>query len=458
MTAILTTRAKVFDAEQILASITSGSTKHYLFIGKTLPWSNDNAPDTPVDSRYVQLQARRDMLAVKLIQSSDASLAIANKAWASGKFYDMYRHDYDGTVAGVDLTTGSATTPDTLFDANFYVVTTDFNIYKCIYNGGGVASTVMPTGTSTAQFTTSDGYIWKYMGSVPSSAATKFQTNNFSPVQRIGANPGSSDPYYNQYLVEQAAVDGALSFIKVVNQGSGYPMSSTTVAVTITGDGTGATALATTNSLGKVTSINITAAGSGYTWATATVGGGGSGCTSTAMIAPAGGHGYDITRELGAYYIVMDVQLSYDEGSGDFPVGNAFRRVGILKDPYLYGTTTIATGTTYRANPLLTFSATTGSYVVNEVITGGTSGATGVVVTYDSVNKQVRYYQTSSQGGTFQVGESVVGGTSAATGTVSTLGAPEIDHLSGDILYLEHRRPTVRDITQVEDLKIILEA
>jgi hypothetical protein len=75
-------------------------------------------------------------------------------------------------------------------------------------------------GHDHAQFTTADGYIWKFMATVPPSAATKFQTNNFSPVKKVGANPGSSDPYYNQYLVEQAAVDGALSFIKVVNQGT----------------------------------------------------------------------------------------------------------------------------------------------------------------------------------------------------------------------------------------------
>jgi hypothetical protein len=458
MTAIITSRAKVFDAEQLLASITSGSTKHYLFIGKTLPWANDNSPDTPVDSRAMQLQARRDMLAVKRIQSSDATLGIANRAWVSGRFYDMYRHDYDGTTAGVDLTTGSATVPASLFDANFYVVTDDYNIYKCIYNGGGVASTVKPTGTGTTQFTTADGYIWKYMATVPPSAATKFQTNNFSPVKKVGANPGSSDPYYNQYLVEQAAVSGALAFIKVVNQGSGYTASSTTVPVTITGDGTGATALATTNSLGKVTAITITAAGTGYTWATVTVGGGGTGATCTAIISPQNGHGYDITRELGAYYLILDVQLSYDEGSGDFPVGNSFRRVGIMKDPYLYGTTTIATGTTYRANPLLTFSSATGTFTVNETITGGTSGATGVVVSYDSVNKQIRYYQTSSNSGTFSIGESVVGGSSGASGTLSTKGNGEIDIMSGEILYMEHRRPTTRAIDQIEDIKVILEA
>lgn len=456
MTAIITASAKVFDAEQLLTSLTGGSTQHYVFIGKTLPWTDDTLPPIPVDSGLIKLQCRRDMLSIKKFQPTDASLSVTNRAWTSGRFYDMYRHDYDGTVAGVDLLSGTATTPATLWDTNFYVTTTDFNIYKCIYNGGGVASTIMPTGVLTTQFTTADGYIWKYMGSIPSAAATKFQTNNFTPVKKVGANPGSADPYYNQYLTEQAAVSGALNFISVVNQGTGYAISSTTVPVTITGDGTGATATATTNSLGKVISITITAAGTGYSWAAVAVGGTGTGAVCTAIISPQGGHGFDITRELGAYFLIFDVQLVNDEG-GKFPVGTSFRRVGILKNPYLVGTTTVATGTTYRANPLLTFSVATGTFVANEIITGGTSGATGVVVSYDSVNKQVRYYQTSAQNGTFAVAESVTGGTSGATGTISTKGTSEIDNFSGEILYLEHRRPTVRAIDQTEDVKIVLE-
>jgi hypothetical protein len=177
--------------------------------------------------------------------------------------------------------------------------------------------------------------------------------------------------------------------------------------------------------LGKVTSITITAAGTGYTWATSLWVVAARAARARPSSPRSGGHGSNITRELGAYYLILDVQLSYDEGSGDFPVGNSFRRVGIVKDPYLFGTTTVATGTTYRANPLLTFSSGHRHvHVPNETITGGTSGATGVVVSYDSTNKQVRYYQTSANSGTFAVAESVVGGSSGATGTISTKGNP----------------------------------
>ena len=158
MTAIITSRTKVFDAQQFRSSFVSGPDTHYLFVGKTLTWSNDTVPDLPVDSLALDLQSRRDMLGLKRIQSTDTSLGIVNRTWSSGSFYDMYRHDYDGTVAGVNISTGVATLPASLFDANFYVITSDFNIFKCLYNGGGVASTVMPTGTSANQFATADGY------------------------------------------------------------------------------------------------------------------------------------------------------------------------------------------------------------------------------------------------------------------------------------------------------------
>jgi hypothetical protein len=62
--------------------------------------------------------------------------------------------------------------PASLWDTNFYVRSpTDFNIYKCIYNGGGAQSTMMPSGTAASQFATADGYIWKFMGTMPQTAA-----------------------------------------------------------------------------------------------------------------------------------------------------------------------------------------------------------------------------------------------------------------------------------------------
>ena len=87
-----------------------------------------------------------------------------------------------------------------MYDAKYYVITDEYNVYKCIRtgradNGSTVASTVKPTGTSaTALVETSDtgagsgrGYLWKYMYTVSGASDTiKFVTTDFMPVKTIG--------------------------------------------------------------------------------------------------------------------------------------------------------------------------------------------------------------------------------------------------------------------------------
>ena len=46
--------------------------------------------------------------------------------------------------------------------------------------------------------------------------------------------------------------------------------------------------------------------------------------------------------------IMTNIRLTYDEGAGDFPVDNDFRRIGIIQDPYDFGTTDFADSATLR--------------------------------------------------------------------------------------------------------------
>lgn len=461
MTAIITHRTRIFNAEQLIKSFTLpvGGNNHYLFIGKPLPWAIESAPDTPLDMGKMNADARRDMMAVKRIQASNVSLGIVNRTWTTGQYYDMYRNDYDGsTVFGVDLIAGTPTTPASLYYCNFYVITSQYNIYKCIWNAGGMPSTISPSGTSTTQFTTADGYIWKFMGTVSPADTTAFFSANFCPVKKVGTNPGTADFYYSQYQVEQAAVDGSINYILVTTGGTGFPVSSITVPITITGDGIGATATGSTNSSGQLISVNITSVGSGYTYANIIAGGGGTGSVIIPVISPKYGHGYDITRELGAYYVLIDVTLQYAEAGNNFPTNISYRRLGIIKDPYIFGTTTVASSSTYNACKSITFTSATGTYLPAEIITGTTSAATGVVVSYDPVGKVIQFIQTSAQSGTFVVGENVTGGTSVASGIILSTGNPGIIPTSGELLYLEHRRAINRAPDQIEDIKITIQA
>ncbi len=475
MAAIITNKFRIHNAQSFKEGFNeSAPTNMYLGIGRPQAWANDNVPNTPYDTVGDEFYNWDDMLALKRIQATDVSLSVVRRNWTSGKYYDIYRHDYNGTTTGVNIDSGAPTLPASLYDANFYVITDEYNVYKCIKNtsnGVVVPSTFKPTGTETTKITTPDGYVWKYMYTIAPSDVLKFVSTDFVPVKTLGANPGSTDSYYKQYLVEQAAVDGGIEHIKVNNFGSNYVGIP---AVTIVGDGSGAAATAVvdgaTNSIREIT---ITNSGSGYTWARVTIGAPATGtdtATATAMISPKGGQGFDAVEELGGFYVMMNVRLEYDDGAGDFPVDNDYRRICLVRDPTNFGTNNVATQATLISNRTISYSAVSGTFAIDEEVKGQTSGARGRIVSLNtgSTPKTLRYIQTKEDGTTlgtpdpttgrlFQAGETIVGSTSAAQGTVLSIADPDVNSDSGDIIYVENRRPINRAGDQIEDIKIIVE-
>ena len=113
----------------------------------------------------------------------------------------------------------TATGGKKLEEAVFYVMTDNFNVYKCLDNNNNGLSTVKPLGTSVEPIQTSDGYIWKFMYTVPVNLRNRFLNADLIPV--ISA------------LTSQFYSDGSLDNIVVTNKGTGY----TTARITVSGDG-----------------------------------------------------------------------------------------------------------------------------------------------------------------------------------------------------------------------------
>lgn len=455
MPAIITLGTRVLNAEQLLAGFSDASTdKYYLFIGKSTEWDSDILPPVPTDSIKSNTEARRDMLSMQRISESDVSLGILRRDWTLGRYYDMYRHDYGNAgVTGVNMVDGTETIPGNIDESNFYVVTDEFNVYMCVWNGGGLPSTVKPTGKSTSIIATADGYNWKYMYTVPSADVLKFSSTNFVPVRKVETNPGVSSPYYDQWEVRSAAVPGTINRAIVRTAGSGYA-PSTSFPVTIIGDGIDCAATAFTNGSGGVSSITITNIGTGYTWAEVSIPGG-IGAAIDLIISPKGGFGFDSVDQLNAHYMLIGVQLPH--AGPDFPETNEYRRIGVIRSPSNFGSSTIATAATLNANRILNMNlGVSGIYSEDEIVTGATSGATGTVVSFGSSN--LRIIQIGTQRGTFLVGETVTGVSSSATGTIAAITAPEVDSRTGEIVYLEHRRPIYRQEDQIEVVKVIIES
>ncbi len=87
---------------------------------------------------------------------------------------------------------------------------------------------------------------------------------------------------------------------------------------------------------------------------------------------------------------------------------------GIFRDKFGGNFLMAAFGTTYPCLKV-TKSGGSGTFVVGETVTGGTSAATGVIRRMDSTT--VFYISITS--GTFQAAETITGGTSAATGAIA---------------------------------------
>ena len=424
MASLVTSKFRVHNAQQFAEAFSETSnTIMYLFIGKNTAFPNDNVPPTPVNSTAnVEFTPWRDMYAAKRITTADVTHAVERYDWTSGTVYDQY-DDQDTN----------------LVDDDFYVMTEDYNVYKCLFNAGATASTTKPTGVSTSPFTTADGYIWKFMYTVTTAKALKFLTNDYIPVQTLASDDGT-----DQWDVQQAAVDGGIHVIKVTSGGSGY---ATAPAVTITGDGTGATANSTITA-NVVTSVAITNAGTGYTRATVSFASGAA--AATAIISPKGGHGADAVEELSGKYIMLNVRLDGSEAN-TFSTANEFRQVGIVRDPYTYGTTTRAVASSFRQSFKYQLSGISGTFTLDETITSGSNTASAVEFTTPNL------FTTLPLNLPFANTTSVTGGTSGATGTIAAITTPGLQPYSGDIIYVENRVPIARADDQIEDVKLVIQ-
>lgn len=424
MASIVTTKFRVHNAEQFAEAFSETSnTIMYLFIGKNTAFPNDNVPPTPVNSTAnIEFTPWRDMYAAKRITTSDVTHAIERYDWTSGTVYDQYDD-----------------TDTNLMDDDFYVMTEDYNVYKVLSNASGTASTTKPSGVSTSPFTTADGYIWKYMYTVTTAKALKFLTNDYIPVQTLASDDGT-----DQWDVQTAAVDGGIHVVKVTAGGSGY---ATAPAVTITGDGTGATANSTITA-NVVTAVTITAAGTGYTRASVTFASGAA--AATAIISPKGGHGSNAVEELGGKFIMLNVRLDGNE-SNTFSTANEFRQVGIIRDPYTYGTTTRAVASSFRQSFKYQLSSISGTFTLDETITSGSNTASAVEFTTPNLFTTLPVHLP------FANTTSVTGGTSGATGTIAAITTPGLQPYSGDIIYVENRVPISRADDQIEDVKLIIQ-
>jgi len=486
MPAIITNKFRIHNQEQFVESFSEASANvYYMGIGRPQAWATstrgdsrtqyegtDASPLTPVDSVSQEFHTFDDLLAAKRVTSSDVSVVIPRRNWTTGTVYDYYRHDYGHYITG---STSSVVTADSgataLYDATFYVLNSNNNVYKCLDNNSGANSTVEPTGTSTSVLSTADGYKWKFMYSLSAAQQTNFLSTDFMAVA-------------TNTTVRDANTNGAIDVVKIKTAGSGGT-DGTHTGISIKGDGSGGTVSVTVSS-GVVTAVTVTAGGSGYTYGyirnadIVTAGATGlSGAELDVIIGPKGGHGEDAIKELGGYYVMLNTNFEAGEtsNSGDFTTANDFRRVALMRD--IESGSSAATATTLRGTKAVLVTSPSGNFTVDEEINQATTGAVGKVVEWDSSNNILYYIQTrfndegvDSDGNltAFSGTNTITGQSSSVTATPSSssttvdnisftsgYNSGEIDEDTGDVLYIENRSPITRASDQTENVKLIIE-
>ena len=494
-------------------------------------YATEDVPPLPLDNQEEKYIIYDELIAAKRITDSFARAVIRRYNWdltANPKF-DMWKPDYSANVSAsgqVGKTTAVAAA-SSIADAKFYVMNSQYQVWKCLYNGQTLASATGQNANeepllSSGNYSATTGlykeatgakYIWRYMYTIPTDDVLRFLSSDFMPIvlpaetSRVAATAQNT-----------ANGVGAIDTVIIKDAGAGITPASGTFYAPIKGDG--GTTLAT-QAVAKITiaggvvtgaeidnSVLTTARGGNYTYGNLPiVSGTSTGLTARGLftntslttaqavtattfpaieviIAPQGGHCSDYETELNAKRVMTNIRLTYSEGSGDFPVDNDFRRIGIIRDPFNFGTTTFSTADTLSGVRAIKITGAAANYIpderIQQTVTGGTAYGTVVSWTLDSgqtTTGVLKYIQThydhldNGELRVFSGANAVTGALSGAAGTANTgysstlLGVtfasgyatPEVANNSGDIIYIENRRLITRAADQIEDIKLVIE-
>lgn len=329
----------------------------YLALGNPGAWADEPTPDDLTGTYIDTVSAIESAIALFRLAPSDISLGVPRINWASGTIVpewpatdsyvlvdqSVYRClSNNNGATSTTKPTGVSLTPFELADGYVWKYLGNISLSQDQRFGQPGVFPISPlyvddgSARSLVQSFAKNGGIsgFKLVGQVGNfttpvaavvgtgtAATARADLNPSGTVKRIVAtNPGanytlSGKPYA---VVKESGVSGSgatatatitggtISAIAVDAQGTAY--TSGAVAI-VTGDGVGAEAEVVVTS-GYVTSVNVTNGGAGYTHARVTIIPGTAGAVGDAVMAPVGGHGRDMTKELPVEYLMINRRLN----------------------------------------------------------------------------------------------------------------------------------------------------
>ncbi len=518
MAAIVTDQFRILNANNFVETVENSTNSYYVVVGLANPTSPivgfgrseewDTETPNPIDNFNYTNHISDTTIFGKKVTSDNIRRLITRRNWTQGTKYEMYRHDY--SLKNPSPVTGSSR----LYDSSYYVMNQNFDVYVCIDNGSSGISTTGNASQDEPVFTdlepsrageSGDGYIWKYLFTVPPSDIIKFDSTEYISVPSDWPTATTTQIQSVRENGDSTVNNNQIRKVYIDKQGFGYAQNQSGVEVDIIGDGTGGKVVIDTDSEGKITETNVSSGGQGYSYGMVDLGGLGNPTTRAKLIPiipPSRGHGFDLYRELGTDKLL--IYARFDDSTKDFPTDTKFSQISIIKNPTSIGSTSTFTSNQFSSVNAIKVISPTGTPTVGETIeqtvTNGT--AKGYIVSYDVDTNVVKYYQDRSlvfnqttgdqtdyagittesrvlsfessankiiaptSGFSASVNQSFTGISTNPTGNkVISLGVnfenglanPEINKGSGEVVYLDNRPLITRNSRQKEDIKIILE-
>lgn len=481
----------------------------YVFLSRPLEWPTEPTPPTPVDARADESDVKRNILGVKKVNPSDVALLVDRINWTTSTVFTQYDDTIDLSAENfyafneenfriylcLNNNNGNPSTvrpsfsevgPKTLSDGytwqlmyevpaadrvkflnddyipvKFYGTSTRFDhngtISEIILGNQGVGYTTTPL-----VIIVGDGVGAEASAVVSDGLVTELNLTNggsgysFAFVLILGDGAGASGSVtiettdlpniINQNVAGHAvATNGQIDFIAIVDGGSGY--AETTTTVVITGDGTGATAELTVVN-GVITGVTITDRGTGYTFAELTINGIGVDAELRAVISPQGGHGSNIPQEL--FATTLGITVAIEDFQEDFFLNNDFRQYGVIKNIRAFDNAQLFSANTGNACYVVEVPDGT-KYNLDDTITTDSNGKYTVAF----VNGAIVYLlpvinNISSE----SILENISTGESGLP--LITLTEPEISQRVGDVVYYNNISPLIRQTEQTETFKLFI--
>ena len=413
MAAIVTDQFRILNAGNFVDSVTDTSNSYYVFVGLSNPTASgygksaswDTATPNPTDNLDYQGFVGDNMSFGKKVTSANVRRLARRVNWARGTKYEIYRHDY--SLSNLSPITGSSR----LYDANYYVMNSDYKVYICIDNGSsgisttGNASLNEPTITDLEPSKAGDGgdaYVWKYLFTVTPSDIIKFDSTDYISLPANWATSTDAQVTSVRNNGDSTINENQIKHVYIKAQGTGYSTGSW--ELNILGDGSGGKVVVDVNSSGNITNAVVSAGGKGYSFASVDLGPirptgvGNAAANLVPIIPPAKGHGNDVYTELGADKIL--VYARFDDSTRDFPTDTKFGQIGIVKNPTTIGTaSSIFDQNQFSSLGAFKFSAVSGETTtipsIGSKITQTTSTGTAqaYVSSYDRETKVLKYTQ-----------------------------------------------------------------